>query len=168
MTFLESTEINFENFCKDIQDSILEYAKKDKNKKYKTKKTIYNFITTKLGIIYENIIVVRNNKIVSYLSSEYDGFTENIVWLSFPLDGLCIHCSINFAMTLTGIKNIIEGKFKESAIVVDYYEPQFKRVMRSPIIVISSLPLDSIIVEHDVPNENYPIIKNLKSFIFNK
>jgi hypothetical protein len=72
-------------------------------------------------------------------------------------------------MTLTGIKNIIEGKFKESAIVVDYYEPEFEWVMRSPIIVISSLPLDSIIVEHDVPNENYyPIIKNLKSFIFNK
>ena len=166
MSQLEYSD-NFENFCKDIQDSIVDYAKKGKNKKYKTKKTIYNFICNKIGIIYENVIVIRNNARIPYLNSTYDGFTENIVWLSFPLDGLCIHCSINFAMSLSGIKNIIQGEFKESSIVVDYYDPELKHVMRSPIIVITTLPLDSIILESDESNENnFAKIKNLKSFVF--
>ena len=174
MSQSESSD-NFENFCKDIQDSIVDYAKKGKNKKYKTKKTIYNFICNKLGIIYENVIVIRNNETVPYLYTTYDGFTENIVWLSFPLDGLCIHCSVNFAMSLSGIKNIIQGEFKESAFAVDYYDPELKHVMRSPIIVITTLPLDSIILESNESNENsdsnennYVKIKNLKSFVFNK
>ena len=133
-----------------IKKNIIDYCKPT-NGKQKDKGNVFEYICAKLGIIYENVIIIRNNTKVSYVNHDiYTGFDENIVWLSFPLDGVCIHCSINWASHLPVAKDIMEGKFKEKSFTVNYYNYTFRTIMKSPIIVIISLPIESIILENGV------------------
>tara|TARA_Y100000389_G_C17460872_1_gene521589 strand:- start:669 stop:1127 length:459 start_codon:yes stop_codon:yes gene_type:complete len=131
-----------------IKEDIISYCK-PKNDKYNDNIKTYEYIIKKLGIIYDNIHIIQNNKKLTYYDkSTYSGFDENIVWLSFPYDGICIHCSINWALSLPVAKDIMECKFKEKPITVKYYHTSFKTIMKSPIIIIMSVPIESIIFEN--------------------
>ena len=133
-----------------IKEDIIQFCKPKKGK-YRDRGNVIEYINAKLGIIDNNIIIIKNNKRVNYFNPDvYLGFDENIVWLSLPLDGVCIHCSINWALSLPVAKDILEGKFKEKSFTINYYNYTFKTIMKSPIIIIMSVPIESIILEDGI------------------
>ena len=61
---------------------------------------------------------------------------------------------ISKAESISCIKNLMEGNFQEKSIKFKYYDEELDVVLNSPVIVILTLPLESIIINDKTLFEN--------------
>lgn len=118
-----------------------------------------------------NAITFLNQKLSPYYCFEYDllkdifkknycndalrkNISENRVLAFFINYNACLAMPISKAESISCIKNVMEGKFQEKSIKFKYYDEELDIVLNSPIIVILTLPLESIIINDKTLFEN--------------
>lgn len=124
---------------------------KPRNSKYKKKSEVWLYLRTKLGSFYYfEYRLLKDSFCKSYCKIAFkDNLTENRILVYFLNDNVCLAMSINKALSIICIKNIIQEEFKEKPIKFKFYDPKLKCIFNGPKIVISTLSVHSIIMEDD-------------------
>ena len=119
----------------------------------------------------KNVIIFLKQKLSPYYFFEYDllkdifkknycndalknNISENRVLAFFINYNTCLAMPVSKAESITCIKNLMEGNFQEKSIKFKYYDEELDIVLNSPIIVILTLPLESIIINDKTLIEN--------------
>jgi len=131
-----------------LSEDIILYFKPKRNR-FKIKKKVVFFLKQKLSPYYffeYNFLKNRFDK--SYSNDPLDkNLSENRVLTFFINCNTCLAMPISKAETIPCIKNIIAEDFKEKPIKFKYYDKELNLILNSPIIVILTIPLESIILD---------------------
>ena len=129
-----------------MQKSVINFLE-PKGKKYKTLDNINIFLNMNLSVhaVYKWETFGDLTKRYSY--DIYDIYTNHRVFVYFPEYNIRIDMPIYKANKISVIKVLLENNFSEETIKFKYYNENVKQVMDGPILVIITLPLDSIILD---------------------
>lgn len=159
----------------EIYNSILKYSQ-NKKKKYRLSRIeLFNYILAMNSLVdqagyiytynYNHLNSNSNQHIINILNDSskiINHFNQNIVWVTFPLDRICLVLSINtafkFPLTKDIFKEGIENKDIEK-FQFEFYDHEHKSVMKTPYIIISNTPLKSVVFDDET---------NLETHILNK
>ena len=133
---------------------------KPENNKFKKISYVKNYLQQKLSPFYffeYNLIKDNFTKNYCVNSGIERNISENRILSFFINDNTCLAMPLNKALSIPCIKNIISEDFQEKPVKFKYYDPKLKHVFNGPIIIILTLPIDSIILD------NSPLRDNLSS-----
>ena len=119
---------------------------KPKNKKYKSKKNVVEFLEEELFNIKGTILYFQNdneNKLDKYYSSS-KVIKSNMILLNIPLEDISILLSIEQAKKINIIGPYYQDLFDENKISFKYYDNENKCVRNGPDLIITTLTSDSI------------------------
>ena len=130
-------------------NKIVDFLKPNKRGHYKTINIIDRYLHLELSDYYIFAYKFRTDRFVLDYSkrADYIGYTGYRVLVFFPNDNLRLDMPIRKAQSIPVIKPILNGQFKEKPICIKYYDKIIRKVIKGSLIVIVSLPLDSIIFE---------------------
>lgn len=112
----------------------------------KTLEEIKRFLDLYLGCLHQYQIDSEGvgRKIYGNKDKFYNQF---IVRLYFPLQNICVCCSMDFARSHPVIKNHLDGPYKEVAASFIYYDPTLRIKCPGCQLVVLTVPPKSIILE---------------------
>jgi len=124
---------------------------KPKGNKYRRLIDIDIFLNLELSvhILYKWDLDNTNIRKV-YSNDIHKLYSNHRVFVYFPNDNIRIDMPINRAEKLPVIKNFLENQFSEKSIKIRYYHLILKRIMDGPLIIVITLPIDSIILENGI------------------
>jgi hypothetical protein len=102
----------------------------------KTVKEIDNYLLKELSSYEIQYIDYFNNWNRQWPIENLSNYSKYLVRIYFPKENLCIICSQSYAYDIPVVKNILEENFKEKAISFRYFDPELKKIMDGPIIII--------------------------------
>ena len=86
-------------------------------------------------------------------------FNNNMVWLILPNDNLIIVLTYNQSKTVSIVNQVMSNKFTESPINFQYQD-NFLYIRDGPTLVVSLLPLESIIILQPSIKDGEIVIRN--------
>jgi len=130
---------------------------KPENNKFKKISYVKNYLQQKLSPFYffEYDLIqdkFKKNHCVNYGIEK--NISENRILSFFINDNTCLAMPLNKALSIPCIKNIISEDFQEKPVKFKYYDPKLKHVFNGPIIIILTLPIDSIILDNSPLRDN--------------
>ena len=138
-----------------LSEDIISYFEPNVDE-YKNKNNVYTFLKQKLSPYYFfEYDLVKDIFKKNYSNNALkNNISENRVLAFFINYNTCLAMPINKAESISCIRNLMEGNFQEKSIKFKYYDEELDVVLNSPVIVILTLPLESIIINEKTLFEN--------------
>tara|TARA_B100000575_G_scaffold294364_1_gene309822 strand:+ start:9932 stop:10405 length:474 start_codon:yes stop_codon:yes gene_type:complete len=86
---------------------------------------------------------------------------QSQICIIFPNDRLIISTCYNIARNMSGISLYLKYETKDKYFQFKLYDADLKAVVLSPIIIISDLSLDSIVIESNINQDNQSCVSLL-------
>ena len=128
-------------------EDIISYLQPNEDK-YNEKDNVISFLNQKLSpnYFFEYDLLEDIFKKNYFSNPLMHNISENRVLAFFINYNTCLAMPISRAESISCIKNLIEGNFQEKSIKFKYYDEKLDLVLNGPIIVILTLPLESIMI----------------------
>ena len=130
-----------------MEQDIINFLK-PKRGKYKTLEEIDMFLNITLGVKNKYYWDLDGRFRKYYTDKIYNEYLNNVIFVYFLDSNVRLDMSARKINLLPPIKVILEGKFKEKSFTIKYFNKVLKEVMVGPKIIITSLPIDSIMLDN--------------------
>lgn len=129
-----------------MEEDIIKFLK-PKRGKYKTLEEIDMFLNITLGVKNKYYWDLDGKFRKYYADKIYNQYLNNVIFVYFLNNNVRLDMSLRKGNLLTPIKVILEGKFKEKPLTIKFFNKVLKKVMVGPKIVITSLPMESVMID---------------------
>ena len=130
-----------------MEENIVNFLK-PKRGKYKTLEEIDMFLKITLGV-KEKYYWDLDGKFRKYYSDDiYNEYLNNVIFVYFLDSNIRIDMSTRKVNLLHPINVIMRGEYKEKYYTVKFFNKVLRQVMIGPKLIITSLPIESILFEN--------------------